>query len=127
MKFLTPLSAFLSMAALCASSPAPVPVENGVQVKRDGNGATCSENDTGNGVDFTVQAWGPWSTDWGKGFLDNLRGECGNTYNWQYSYDGDGVGTATFTLVWDIPANCVGNAIWDASNPTGAIWGVDCN
>lgn len=81
MKFFTPFAAIISMAALCASSPAPIPAVNGVEVKRDGNGATCSENDTGNGVDFTITAWGPWSTDYGNGLLDNLRGTCGNVYN----------------------------------------------
>jgi hypothetical protein len=41
---------------------------------------------------WTVLVWGPWvSVDSGKGFLDNLRGDCGTQVmmvsDWQFSYD----------------------------------------
>ncbi|KAG8751345.1 hypothetical protein FRC14_007981 [Serendipita sp. 396] len=143
MKLIAPFAALLVLCASTMASPmpnpdpVPEPVPEPIPelgsspnlpatiAKRDGNWAECYEHNTGNGIDFTINTWGTWDNDWGSGFLDNLRGQCGQIWNWQFNYYGD-MGQAKFTLVWWIPAHCVENAIWLASNPTGAIWGVSC-
>ncbi|KAG8839253.1 hypothetical protein FRB91_007126 [Serendipita sp. 411] len=144
MKLIAPFAALLVLCASTMASPMPNPdpvpepvpeptpeLESSPNLpatiaKRDGNWAACYENNTGNGIDFTINTWGTWDDDWGRGFLDNLRGQCGQIWNWQFNYPYPDMGQAKFTLVWWIPAHCVENAIWLASNPTGAISGVSC-
>ncbi|KAG9034857.1 hypothetical protein FS842_003771 [Serendipita sp. 407] len=143
MKLITPFAALLVLCASTMASPmpnpdpVPVPIPEPVPepgtsddlpatiAKRDGNWAQCYESLTLIGKDFTINTWGTWDDDWGRGFLDNLRGQCGNVWNWQFYYDGS-MGRATYTLDKYSRQHCVEDAIWLASNPTGAIWGVSC-
>jgi hypothetical protein len=126
MKFLATAAAFC-LLTLSDAAPAPAPTTNGVIVARDGNAASCTIHLPDLiSWDFVVNAWGPWVDDWGQGFLDNLRGQCGEQIlGWQFSYSGD-EGTAQFTTSTFIRQHCVEDAIWLASNPTGAIDGVNC-
>jgi hypothetical protein len=97
--------------------------------RRDGNGASCkiAGGKAGTiGYDFTITTSGNWDDDWGKGLLDNLRGQCGWISDWGFDYIGGGQGQAVFsTTIW-IRQHCVEDAIWLASSPTGAIGGVNC-
>ncbi|KAG8819338.1 hypothetical protein FRC18_012127 [Serendipita sp. 400] len=107
----------LTVAAPTAEAGEPlVPLD-----KREPNGASCYEY----WGHYGVTTWGSWDNDWGKGFLDNLRGQCGNILNWAFSYSGSN-GYASFSITGGAASHCVENAIWLASNPTGAIWGVSC-
>ncbi|KAK6356016.1 hypothetical protein TWF718_000389 [Orbilia javanica] len=69
--------------------------------------------------EFTIVTSGPWTrNDWGRGLLDNLRGQCGVISNWKFEYNGsNGNGKATFWTDLVHPANCVKDAIWLASGP----------
>jgi hypothetical protein len=126
MKLISAATAFW-LLNLSTAAPSPAPATNGAIVARDGNGATCSLNSQDDLLNFSVSAWGPWADDWGQGFLDNLRGQCGEQiFNWQFGYT-DNVGNAQFSTTLFIPDGCVENAIWLASDPTGAIWGVSCS
>ncbi|KAI5842278.1 hypothetical protein BZA05DRAFT_422619 [Tricharina praecox] len=90
------------------------------------NSASCTyDRNTRNMFKFWVTTWGDWDNDWGQGYLDNLRGQCGSITDWQFSYSGSN-GLATFTTSAFIVANCVEDALWLASNHTGAIWDVHC-
>ncbi|KAG8851879.1 hypothetical protein FRB91_007320 [Serendipita sp. 411] len=111
-----------SAIALTVAAPAPEASEPSELLdKREANGASCHKSSPA----YTVTTWGSWDDDWGIGFLDNLRGQCGAVENWGFSYSGSS-GQATFRLYKPASSNCVENAIWLASNPTGAIWGVTC-
>ncbi|OAL03532.1 hypothetical protein IQ06DRAFT_291297 [Phaeosphaeriaceae sp. SRC1lsM3a] len=117
-------------------------------VKR-GNWADCTINnpngDSGGNADIWINTWGYWGNDWGKGLLDNLRGQCGGIYGWQFGYvngDNSKQGTAHFyAYVGDVlktgndgtcggdpfcSSHCIEDAIWLASQGTGAIEGVNC-
>ncbi|KAF3924573.1 hypothetical protein ABW20_dc0103879 [Dactylellina cionopaga] len=100
--------------------------------KRGGNWLNCwTRLDSSIGRwEFYIDTWGDWDNDWGHGFLDNLRGECQREIvSWGFWYD-DGntlAGGHAHFFIWNLGnAQCVLNAGWDASNPTGAIWGATC-
>ncbi|KAG8829397.1 hypothetical protein FRB91_007317 [Serendipita sp. 411] len=119
---LTVLAATLfSAIALTVAAPAAEANATAEPIdKRGGNGASCGYS----GGWYTVESWGSWDNDWGKGLLDNLRGQCGNIVNWGFNYGGNGNGYAGFAQSGR--SHCVEDAIWLASNPTGAIWGLNC-
>lgn len=71
--------------------------------------------------------WGEWIQDGGKGFLDNIHGEChGDPLSWSWEWWDDGSAHVDFLIAAEKPNVCVQNALWDASRPSGAIWGVKC-
>ena len=143
-----------TLAQIATASPlvAREDSSNNTLVARDGNWATCTINNCGLGdQNSNAEVWismgGPWANDWGHGFLDNLRGECGGDsaiYDWGYDYtDNNGNARAHFYANHGNVCNldhgacpngapycsstCIERALWDASNPSGAIWGVTCN
>ncbi|KAF3914819.1 hypothetical protein ABW20_dc0103352 [Dactylellina cionopaga] len=93
--------------------------------ERENNGANCKYNSHG-GI-FKIVTWGPWAKGdaWGRGLLDNLRGQCGWIGDWGYYYRSNGAGVASFNIP---PAankpKCVQDAIWLASGPTNV--GIKC-
>ncbi|KAK6522309.1 hypothetical protein TWF281_002873 [Arthrobotrys megalospora] len=112
-----------TVAAAPAASTDPTTVDN--LQERANNGANCKYDNWSR--DFKVIIWGPWAQDnsWGRGLLDNLRGQCGWIGNWTFNYRSDGSGVATFNIP---PAanrpKCVQDAIWLASGPTNV--GISC-
>ncbi|KAI5856233.1 hypothetical protein BZA05DRAFT_441923 [Tricharina praecox] len=111
-----------SAALITLASAAPPP---GSLAARASNSASCVYTDSSASMfllDFVVRASGSWVDDWGQGFLDNLRGQCGTITNWGFDFP-DGTGRATFSASSLLKAGCVEDAIWLASNPTGAING----
>jgi hypothetical protein len=99
-------------------------------MRRD-NGAWCGFYYDRYNVDraYTVTTWGSWANDWGANLLSNLGTQCQKEIeDWGFSYDNNGIGTATFSIGLEIelpPANCVENSIWLASGPDN-ISGVTC-
>ena len=80
-----------------------------------------------------VRVWGDWVNDNGKGFHDNLDGYCGpQTVGWwatSFSRDRTGGAATVDFVIATSPQeelSCIQNAIWKASEATGAIWGVQC-
>ncbi|KAG8772984.1 hypothetical protein FRC20_002504 [Serendipita sp. 405] len=138
MKVITLASTILLFTSLGTSSPTPEAVNgtlslngtlSGDLTKRDGNGAECKRRPDSSGLNYyKLTTWGPWVNDWGQGFLDNIRGECkANVYNWYFQYYENGAkGDCSFQITAQAAPWCVENAVWDASNPTGAIWGLTC-
>jgi hypothetical protein len=106
--------------------------------------SNCFNSDPNGNGQVHIDTWGAWDGDRGQGLLDNLRGQCGGIYGWQFWYDnGDttlGGHASFYASEGNICAtnngcpsgagicsgHCVENAIWLASNPTGAAWGVEC-
>jgi len=70
--------------------------------------------------------WGQWVQDGGKGFQDNVIGQCGGYLNWNWETWNDGSGHVNMLVAHEDPNVCVQNAVWLASNPSGAIWGMKC-
>lgn len=124
------LSAFSTAAAI----PAAEASSSGVTLsKRDPNGANCWKWTDHYSSYFSLDTWGSWDDDWGTGFLDNLRGQClYNIEDWGFSYaqgPSPTNGKASFKTagLGDFQnSGCVEEALWLASNPTGAIWNVKC-
>ena len=111
-----------------------------------GNKSTCDNNEAqcwyhtisqSNRNKFYIQGSGPWFHDKGKGFLDNLRGQCVGRVgpkHWGFDYWTGGAlnaGRASFLLSASASGDvdkCVRDAIWLASRPhaTGPIEGLRC-
>ncbi|KAG9055565.1 hypothetical protein FS842_001839 [Serendipita sp. 407] len=90
------------------------------------NGASCRKKGSDRGMQYNLDTWGSWDDDWGRGFLDNLRGRCGTISSWGFWYTGD-QGQASFVIAFTSDGHhCVEDALWLASQATGAIWGVEC-
>ncbi|KAK6497739.1 hypothetical protein TWF481_012142 [Arthrobotrys musiformis] len=88
--------------------------------ERANNGGRCTYKKQLVYNEFKVITWGPWAKrrDYGRGLLDNLRGQCGVITDWQFWYRSDGTGVGTFkTIIFNSP-KCVRDAIWLASGPT---------
>ncbi|KAK6522850.1 hypothetical protein TWF281_002281 [Arthrobotrys megalospora] len=120
-------SALITVAsAIAAATAAPVDISpapaNELQ-ERANNGANCRYKRPGAYNEFRVTIWGPWAQDntWGRGLLDNLRGQCGVISEWQFYYTGGGTGVATFRGTIFCDAKRVQDAIWLASGPTNAV------
>ncbi|EPS44979.1 hypothetical protein H072_1063 [Dactylellina haptotyla CBS 200.50] len=97
--------------------------------KRGGNWLKCVETSRiGSWRTYKIDNWGDWDDDYGRGYLDNLRGHCQDVYNWKFDYDEGNTslgGHASFTIkVYN--GQYALDAAWDASHPTGAIWGATC-
>ncbi|KAI5857797.1 hypothetical protein BZA05DRAFT_415187 [Tricharina praecox] len=117
-------------------SLAPAAPSDPTQSPRSGNLAICkrTQQDTITWK-FSVETFGPWGRDFGSGLLNNLHDRCGQIDGWGFDYAGDkgdngdsgDKGVATFTTSTLIAAYCVEDAIWLASNPTGAMRGVRCD
>ncbi|KAG8827370.1 hypothetical protein FRC17_007854 [Serendipita sp. 399] len=124
---LTSVLSIISLGVSAAPTVAkggPLPVD---LVKRGDNGASCNKRNQGGRDYVRVDTWGTWDNDWGRGFLDNLRGQCGWVMDWKFEYyDNGNKGSASFSISGGANAWCVENAIWLASSPTGAIGGVTC-
>ncbi|KAF3091324.1 hypothetical protein TWF569_001632 [Orbilia oligospora] len=107
-----------------AAAPTAEPVAdnsvNNLQA-RENNGAGCFyHSPAAPWREFTVLTSGPWTRgNWGRGLLDNLRGQCGLITDWKFEYNGsNGNGKATFKTDLVHPAKCVKDAVWLASGPT---------
>ncbi|KAK6345655.1 hypothetical protein TWF718_007565 [Orbilia javanica] len=92
---------------------------------RSHNRASCRFIGSWTDNEFKVVTWGPWGQDgsWGRGLLDNLRGQCGVITNWEFDYRGR-TGVATFKTITINSPKCVQDAIWLASGPTNV--GLEC-
>jgi hypothetical protein len=127
MKLLTATSLF-SILALTSAIPTATPALETQSIRQVQNGAGCSGAHDSFALYFTIRTWGPWQeTDYGQGLLDNLRGQCGWITSWGFNYLADGSGYATFNTADTIRGHCVEDAVWLASNPTGAIEGLQCS
>jgi hypothetical protein len=117
--------AILSLAAAISAAPAADPAPETDLIQRANNGAYCK---SWHGTDwgFTIETWGKWGSDWGRGLLDNLRGQCGSILRWKFEYGSNGNGYASFNTYGGIRAHCVEDAIWLASSGSGAIENVQC-
>jgi hypothetical protein len=149
-----------TLANLVLGTPAPlveaqadvgIETSNPALVARGSNWAQCSISSSckadGNGnVEVYIDTSGSWANDYGKGLLDNLRGQCGGSgkiYSWQFTYAGsdkNGRGQAHFYAAYNrickttncggnshlCSSHCVEDAIWLASSGSGAIEGVNC-
>ncbi|EPS37901.1 hypothetical protein H072_8415 [Dactylellina haptotyla CBS 200.50] len=111
--------------------PAMTPNSQGAEiVKRGGNWINCEKRSLG-GCWWNYKMWtyGDWDDDWGNGYLDNLRGQCpDNIEGWGFWYDENNTklgGHASFA-VKNCDDNCILDAAWLASQPTGPIWGASC-
>ncbi|KAK6513441.1 hypothetical protein TWF281_005066 [Arthrobotrys megalospora] len=134
MKFTAIVTLASAIAAVAAAPTAPAapaaPANSTAEIdvaelqERANNGANCrykffhpfySE--------YRVITWGPWAQDnsWGRGLLDNLRGQCGVITDWEFYYRGDRSGVATFKGTIFCTAKKVQDAIWLASGPTNAV------
>jgi len=141
MKTSPALAIFLSLAGAGLSNPlpaaAPGPEAEGsaavvpALLPRASNSASCTgtityPDATLQWIDWYIPADGPWvRNDWAQGFLDKLRNQCGAIISWYYQNEEWGW-AARFTTSIIIPAGCIENAIWLASEPTGGIHGVKC-
>ncbi|KAF3937154.1 hypothetical protein ABW19_dt0209759 [Dactylella cylindrospora] len=83
---------------------------------------------------FRFDTYGSWDDDWGRGFLDNLRGHChAEVKDWGFRYEAGTPptwGHATFWIsngygIGPLP-QCTLNAVWSASYAWGPIWGASC-
>lgn len=147
------LVAAATFVHLSATSPAPIAEPLPGIAERDesklakrGNWADCTINnpngDSNGNADIWIHTWGYWGDDWGHGLLDNLRGQCGEIDGWGFDYvngDNSKEGTAHFYAyhgnvlkTWDCngqpfcSSHCIENAVWLASQNTGAIEGMNC-
>lgn len=130
----------ISLAFVSGTVAVAIPSTNiaAALAKRDPNGAWCQKFWEGSVLTYQVASWGSWDDDWGQGFLENLRNQCGgdlgNIENWTFYYETGPPptpGHSQFHSGLEGPnvnadTHCVEDAIWLASNPTGAIWGVEC-
>jgi hypothetical protein len=122
------LSSILSILTLTAAYPTADP---SALVPRQGGIATNQANchgymDSNFSFQWTIDTQGPaFASDYGQGLLDNLRGQCGDITSWGYTYYYWG-GRAIFDTNTIIPGGCVENAVWLATNPTGAVNGLAC-
>ncbi|KAF3904453.1 hypothetical protein ABW20_dc0101658 [Dactylellina cionopaga] len=122
MKFSTLVGVASAIASITAA-PAGEPVTD--IEKRVDNGAHC-QSWLGTEWGFRIETWGErWDDDWGKGLLDNLRGQCGEILDWRFEYLPSHNGVASFRTRRAIRAHCVEDAIWLASGPQN-IGGVQC-
>lgn len=86
------------------------------------------------GFKFYVPGSGSWFDDWGRGLLDNIRGECRGTatFDWGFDYHSGGAVNAGLATTKVLALNprvgqaCIQAAIWRASRSSGAIEGVEC-
>ncbi|KAK6536558.1 hypothetical protein TWF281_000784 [Arthrobotrys megalospora] len=114
--------------------PEPVPVASAELAGFSPNPAKELEERANNGANcrwkyavvyniWKVIVWGPWAQDnsWGRGLLDNLRGQCGVITDWQFYYRADRSGVATFKTHIFCPPSKVQDAIWLASGPKNAV------
>ncbi|KAG8819335.1 hypothetical protein FRC18_012124 [Serendipita sp. 400] len=118
-------STLLSLAAFAAATPTPVnvTVSDSQRVK---NSASCKVYNNMGEDEYRLEAKGPWVNDWGRGFLDNIRGQCDCiVFNWKFDYVAD-KGIASFGITAAARHWCVEDAVWLASNPSGAIWDFSC-
>jgi hypothetical protein len=137
----------IASLAIATANADPAAVAEKLE-KRDnwaqGTLSNCFGNDPNGNAQIHIDTWGYWADDWGSGLLDNLRGQCGGIYDWQFWYDnGDnslGGHAQFYAYDGDVCAanagcpggtgicsgHCVENAIWLASQSSGAIWGVTC-
>jgi hypothetical protein len=129
--FIISLATFTS--ALPTLAAVPEASSSKVLVARQGGGpneASCYGRHDPNhfALGLTIYTTGPaFATDYGRGLLDNLRGQCGQINNWGYSYyNNNQNGVATFEMSQFIRPHCVEDAIWLSTNPTGAVNGVQC-
>lgn len=130
----------LLTATIASSAAVAIPAAEQAQAaslaKRQDNGAWCGKwlDSSKNAVQYIITTWGVWDDDWGNGLLDNVRGQCdakyGNTENWAFNYQQGPPptdGSASFRQAKGAGASrCVEDAIWLASDPTGAIWNLEC-
>lgn len=137
MKLLQLSATLLSLTSLSASTAFPKPDATTISLalpKREvTNGAYCLVNDVEWVTGFQITTWG--DDDWGQAFIDNINSQCwvdhGYAKNWYFYYEEgppltNGHAGFEFTGGWTWGADCVQNAIWLASEATGAIWGVEC-
>jgi hypothetical protein len=121
------LTSMVSVSLISASAVLPRSESETLQ-KRD-NGANCNfQYALGNSLSIQVTTWGYWADDWGNTLLQNLYNQCGAVNGWGFWYDnGDNsqTGHASFSIR-EYNTACVQNAIWLASDPSGAVWGVEC-
>ncbi|MCJ1337946.1 hypothetical protein MMC09_003230 [Bachmanniomyces sp. S44760] len=88
-------------------SPSPdtkpsLPTSNEPATKRD-NAGSCSLNDHGIWRDWTVNIPhdAKYDQDCGRGFLDNLRGDCGVISSWKCDFDPQDQTTAVLNFATD--------------------------
>ncbi|KAF3317034.1 hypothetical protein TWF173_001040 [Orbilia oligospora] len=128
MKFST-IFAVASAIAINTVTAAPAPVAEAIAnpvkdlEERANNGANCKYSAYWTHNEFKVITWGPWAQDgsYGRGLLDNLRGQCGVITNWEYRHRSDGAGIATFKTITINSPKCAKDAIWLASGPTNVV------
>jgi hypothetical protein len=137
MKLLKSTFTLLALASLTSATALPKPdVETTSLTAREvPNGAYCLVDDVEWVTAFEITTWGAWDDDWGQTFLTNINNQCwvdhGYAQNWQFYYEEgppptNGHASFVFTGGWTWGADCVQNAIWLASESTGAIGGVEC-
>ncbi|KAF3906338.1 hypothetical protein ABW20_dc0103895 [Dactylellina cionopaga] len=115
------------------ANPVPITVAKDAEIeKRGGNWINCAKRSLGGcWYNYKMSTYGDWDDDWGKGYLDNLRGQCGGSLTiegWTFWYDENNTklgGHAEFAGCTD-DSNCILDAAWLASQATGAIWGASC-
>lgn len=105
--------------------------------KREVNGANCWKYRDEYNSWYLIKTWGTWDQDWGKGLLDNIRGQCnrniyGDVQQWGFHFEAGPPPTPGYAsfLFWntDIYYNhCILDAVWLASNAAGqSIEGATC-
>ncbi|KAK6515844.1 hypothetical protein TWF281_004435 [Arthrobotrys megalospora] len=100
--------------------------------KRGGNWLYCRAYQVGwhiQNFHYYIDTWGDWDDDWGTRYLQQLRKHCpSNIEQWGFWYDGNwylnGGHAEFFEASYNI--QCVLDAAWEASEPTGPIWGASC-
>ncbi|KAK6522851.1 hypothetical protein TWF281_002282 [Arthrobotrys megalospora] len=95
--------------------------------ERANNGANCVYSPDFGYNTYKIITWGPWAQDrsYGRGLLDNMRGQCGVITDWQFYYRADRAGVAKFkTTIFCTPKRAQ-DAIWLASGPKNV--GIRCN
>ncbi|KAF3912549.1 hypothetical protein ABW20_dc0110359 [Dactylellina cionopaga] len=136
------LTTALAVNAIPAAEPAvdikrdgnPIPVvavKDAEVEKRGGNWINCRKYSLGGcWYHYDMDTYGDWDDDWGNGFLDNLRGHCGDVDGWGFWYDNGNTklgGHAKFASCTGDQPNCILDAAWAASQATGPIWGASCS
>ncbi|USP79486.1 hypothetical protein yc1106_06760 [Curvularia clavata] len=124
MKFRTAFLILSCSASFAATAPANIDHTDGELLTKRGKAADCQflyvvlENL------FWIKMWG-WGDDYGRGLLDNIRGQCGPVVGWVCDYhSSSGAWEAGGSLPLGIRSHCVEDAIWLAS---GGIEGVQCH
>jgi hypothetical protein len=113
--------------AAAATSLDTAPAAGTALEKREVNGANCWKWKNENTAHFLIKTWGPWDQDWGKGLLDNIRGQCwwyNDVWNWQFHFDSGTPPTPGWASFFFLQpdayySHCVLDAIWLASNAAG--------